>query len=97
MRRLMFVAAALVAGTFSLQAALAQETKQEGAEDEMSVTGTVTEVDDTTHEITVDGKTFNMPEQAGTAMMPAVGDKVTLFYEEREGENLITRIGQPQE
>lgn len=96
MRRLMLAMAALLAGTFSLQAALAQDTKQEGAGHEMSVTGTVTEVDETAQEIVVDGKTFTLADQAGTAMMPAAGDKVTLFYEEQGDKNMVTRIGQPQ-
>ena len=94
MRKLMLI---LAVGAFSLQGALAQQdAKQAGGEQEMQVTGTVTEVDEDANVITVDGKEFSLDDQAGTAMMPAVGDKVSLFYEEKGGENMVTRIGQPQ-
>lgn len=97
MRRLMFATATLLAGALSAQGALADESETEAtSENEMSVTGTVTEVNEDTHVIEVDGKTFSLDDQAGTAMMPAVGDKVTLFYEEQGDHNMVTRIGQPQ-
>lgn len=96
MRSLMFATAAVLAGALSWQGALAEEAKTEASENEMSVTGTVTEVDETAQEIVVDGKTFILADQAGTAMMPAAGDKVTLFYEEEGDKNMVTRIGQPQ-
>lgn len=59
------------------------------------VTGTVTAVDDQTHEITIGDETYAMARQAGTSMMPQVGDQVTLFYREEGDENVVTRIGQP--
>lgn len=96
MRKLLLMAATLAVGAFSLHGALAQQTKQEGSGNEMEVTGTVTEVDENTNVITIDGKEFKMAEQSGTALMPSVGDKVTLFYEEQGDQNMITRIGQPQ-
>ena len=96
MRRLMIGTAALLASAFSLQTALADDAKTEASENEMSVTGMVSEVDETAQEIVVDGKTFILADQAGTAMMPSAGDKVTLFYEEQGDKNMVTRIGQPQ-
>lgn len=100
MRKLLLTAALLAVGAFSLHGALAQQsqqTQQEGSGNEMQVTGTVTDVDDQDHVITIDGKEFNIAEQAGTAVLPAVGDKVTLFYEEKGDQNMVTRIGQPQQ
>jgi Cu/Ag efflux protein CusF len=61
------------------------------------VTGTVTGVDDQTHEITVGDETYAMSQQAGTSMMPQVGDQVTLFYREEGDEKVVTRIGQKQQ
>ena len=99
MRKLMLVAAALAAGAVGLNETAAQQTQQQGqaAEEAMKVTGMVTETDETTHEITIGDKTFVMPEQSGTAMFPQVGAEITVFYEEQDGKNVITRIGQAQE
>lgn len=58
------------------------------------VTGTVTSADSESGKIVVNGETYVMDKQAGTAMMPASGDKVSLTYEERGGEKVVTRIGQ---
>jgi hypothetical protein len=93
MRRLMLMSAALVAGTLSLQGASAQQQDPNAG---MKATGTVTEADEDMKEITLGDQTFVMPEQAGTAVFPQVGDKVTLFYEEQGDQKVITRIGQPQ-
>ena len=62
--------------------------------EEKSVTGTVTSAEAESGNIVIDGKTYVMPKQAGTAMMPEPGNPVTLFYEEQGGQNVITRIGQ---
>ena len=43
------------------------------------------------------GKTIDMSDQAGTAMFPKFGAEVTLFYEEQDGKNVVTRIGQAQQ
>jgi hypothetical protein len=61
------------------------------------VTGTVTTVDDQTHEITIGDETYVMSRQAGTSMMPQVGDQVTLFYREEGDEKVVTRIGQKRQ
>ncbi len=73
----------------------AQQQSGAPADSGTEVTGIVTSVDDQTHELVIDGENYVMPEQSGTAMMPAPGDKVTLFYEEQDGQKVITRIGQP--
>jgi hypothetical protein len=102
MRKLMLTVAALAAGALSLNGAIAQQTQteqqaQQGQED-MKVTGMVTEVDTDTNEITVDDKTFIMSDSAGGAsMMPQVGAEITLFYRDEGDKKLITRIGQAQE
>ena len=97
MRKLMLTVVALAAGALSLNGAAAQQTQQEG-QDDMKVTGMVTEVDKDTNEITVDDKTFIMSDSAGGAsMMPQVGAEITLFYRDEGDKKLITRIGQAQE
>jgi hypothetical protein len=97
MRKLMLTVAALAAGALSLNGAAAQQTQQEG-QDDMKVTGMVTEVDKDSNEITVDDKTFIMSDSAGGAsMMPQVGAEVTLFYRDEGDKKLITRIGQAQQ
>ena len=100
MRKLMLIAAALAAGAVGLNETTAQQTQQQGqaAEEDMKVTGMVTEADKSTNEITIGDKTFVMPDEAGGAsMFPQVGSEITLFYEEQDGKNVITRIGQAQE
>jgi len=88
--------AALATGALALGGAAAEEKAQ--AQDDMKVTGMVTEVDKDTNEITVEDETFVMPDSAGGAsVMPQVGAEITLFYREEGDEKLITRIGQAQE
>ena len=58
------------------------------------VTGLVTKIDQQTHAITIDGQEYVMVPTAGTAMMPSVGDRVSLNYREEGGKKVITRIGQ---
>jgi hypothetical protein len=87
------LAAVLLTGMLPLQAAIAE---QQGAV--TKVTGMVTEVDQDKHEITIDDQTFVMPEESGGAsLMPQVGAEVTLYYEEKDGEKTITRIGQAEQ
>jgi hypothetical protein len=86
MRKIMLVAAALALGAVGTASA-----------GEMKVTGIVTKADEQSKQITVGDKSFDMSDQAGTAMFPQVGGKVTLSYEERDGKNVVTRIGQAQQ
>jgi hypothetical protein len=95
MRKLMLIGAALAAGAFGLNQALAQQ--QQAAEEDMKVTGMVTEADQETKEITIDDQKFVMPEEGGGAsLFPQVGAEVTVFYREEGGQKVITRIGQAQ-
>jgi Cu/Ag efflux protein CusF len=96
MNRFVLTAAVLMTGAL-VQGAMAEEAKQTAADEGMKVTGMVTEVDDETKEITINDQTFVMPDESGGAsMMPQVGAEVTLFYEEKDGQRTITRIGQAQ-
>jgi hypothetical protein len=92
MRKVVLVAAALAAGVVGTNQLVYQ-----AAAEEMKVTGIVTKADEQSKQITVGDKTFDMSDQAGTAMFPQVGGKVTLSYEERNGKNVVTRIGQAQQ
>ena len=94
MRKLMLIGAALAVGAFGLNQTLAQ---QGGAEEDMKVTGTVTEADQETKEITIEDEKFVMPEEGGGAsLFPQVGAEITVFYREEGGQKVITRIGQAQ-
>jgi hypothetical protein len=113
MRKLTLVAAVLAAGALTLPYATAQDAQhppgeeeqgtdsqqvQQEPTDEMKVTGMVAEADQDSNEITIGDKTFIMPDEAGGAsLFPQVGAEVTVFYEEEDGKNVITRIGQAQE
>jgi Cu/Ag efflux protein CusF len=105
MRKMMLIAAALATGAVGVsQTAAAQDVnphkaatgEQQAATDEMEATGMVTKADEQTKEITIGDKKFVMSDQAGTYMFPQVGAEVTVFYEEQDGKNVITRIGQAQ-
>ncbi|HEX6319079.1 MAG TPA: hypothetical protein VFZ84_09400 [Burkholderiales bacterium] len=98
MRKLMLVATALVGGAIGLNQAAAQQSQQQATEEDMKVTGMVTEADKQTNEITIDDQTFVMPDSAGGASVwPQVGAEVTVFYEEQGDQKVITRIGQAQQ
>ncbi len=109
MKRLLVMAALLAAGLVppagaqqqGQQDPTAQQQQQQGqqatAASGTEVTGLVTAVDEQAHELVIDGQTYVMPEQSGTAMLPAEGDEVTLFYREEGGRRVITRIGQPRQ
>ena len=92
MRKVVFVAAALAAGVVGINQFVYQ-----AAAEEMKVTGIVTKADEQSKQITVGDKTFDMSDQAGTSMFPQVGGKVTLSHEERNGKNVVTKIGQAQQ
>ena len=91
MRKVVLVAAALAAGVAGINQLVYQ-----AAAEEMKVTGIVTKADEQSKQITVGDKTFDMSDQAGTAMFPQVGAEVTVFHEEQDGKNVVTRIGQAQ-
>jgi hypothetical protein len=93
MGRLTVLGIALAVGACAMGGGGGQADQQAMTSGE-EVTGTVTAVDDQTDEITVGGETYAMSEQAGTSMMPQVGDQVTLFYREEGDEKVVTRIGQ---
>jgi hypothetical protein len=100
MRKIMLIAAALVASAVGVsQTAAAQAVnpkaateEKQAATEEMKVTGVVTKADQHKREITIGDKSFVLSNEA----FPQVGAKVTAFYENRDGKNVITRIGQAQ-
>jgi Cu/Ag efflux protein CusF len=102
MRKLLIMSAALAAGALALPAVAAQQSQQSSANQQTTadpgtkVTGMVTEADKDTQQITINGQTFHMEHGGGAAMFPNIGDEVTLYYEERNGQKTVTRIGQPQ-
>jgi hypothetical protein len=59
------------------------------------VTGMVQKVDQRHGRVVIDGQTFIMNESGPLALVPQVGHRgVALFFDERNGEKVITRIGQ---
>jgi len=96
MGRLTVLAVGLALGACAMGGGGEQADQQAMTSGE-EITGTVTAVDDQTHEITIDDETYAMSQQAGTSMMPQVGDQVTLFYREEGDEKVVTRIGQKQQ
>jgi hypothetical protein len=93
MRKFMLIAAALVAGAGGVsQTVAAQDVKPTAVVEEMKVTGVVTKADQHKREITIGDKSFVLTNEA----FPQVGAKVTAFYENRNGQNVVTRIGQAQ-
>jgi hypothetical protein len=98
MRKLILTVALLAGGAFALDGAAAQQAQGQSSEEEMKVTGMVTEADQDTKEIQIEDETYVMPEESGGAsLFPQVGAEVTLFYTEEDGKKVITRIGQAQE
>ena len=85
MRQIMLVAAALALGAVGM-ASPRDEGHRKGHRGRQEA-----------KQITVGDKTFDMSDQAGTAMFPQVGAEVTVFYEEQDGKNVVTRIGQAQQ
>jgi hypothetical protein len=58
------------------------------------VTGMVQKVDQRHGRVVIDGQTFIMNESGPLALVPQVGHRVALFFDGRNGEKVITRIGQ---
>ena len=62
------------------------------------VTGIVTQADRQAGWIIVDGQTYVLSQKGGGDVgLPAVGEKVTLAYQERGGQKVITRLGQAKQ
>jgi hypothetical protein len=59
------------------------------------VTGIVTRADEQARQIIVNGETYTL--QGAEVSLPKAGNKITLSYEERAGQKVITRIGQPKQ
>jgi hypothetical protein len=79
---------------------VSEQVQQQGAgqEEGTKVTGLVTAADAETHEFTIDGETYVMPEEGGGAsLFPQTGAEVTLYYEEEGDQKVVTRIGQTAE
>jgi hypothetical protein len=58
------------------------------------VTGVVQKVDQRSGRVVIGGETFIMKDSGPLALVPQVGHKITLFFAERNGEKVITRLGQ---
>ena len=98
MRKLMLIGAALAVGAFGLNQTLAEQGSEQAADEDMKITGMVTEANQETKEITIEDEKFVMPEEGGGAsLFPQVGAEVTVFYREEDGQKVITRIGQAEE
>jgi hypothetical protein len=82
----------LLTGACGLSLALAGMAFAASAVNE--VTGTVQKVDKVSGRVVIAGQTFVMKASGPLALVPQVGHKVSLFFDERNGENVITRIGQ---
>jgi len=62
------------------------------------VTGIVTQADKQAGWIIVDGQTYVLSQKGGGDVgMPAAGEKVTLAYQERDGQKVITKLGQAKQ
>ena len=96
MRKFLLMTAALATGALAQIGTTAQAAQQTAANEDMKATGMVTKVDQDKHQIKVGDQTFMMPMGGGAAVMPQVGSKVTLYYEEKNGQKTVTRIGQAQ-
>jgi opacity protein-like surface antigen len=98
MRKLLMMSAALAAGMLSLSGATSQaaqptQQSQKMAAKGMKVTGMVTAANLGKQQITVDGQTFKMAMGGGETVWPQVGADVTLYYQNRNGQKTVTRIG----
>ena len=62
---------------------------------EPEVTGFVARADREAGQIVINGETYIL--QGGEVTLPEAGSKVTLSYQERGGQKVITRIGQPKQ
>jgi hypothetical protein len=59
------------------------------------VTGIVTRADEQAGKIVINGDTYIL--QGAEASLPRAGSTVTLSYEERGGQKVITKIGQAKQ
>jgi hypothetical protein len=62
---------------------------------ETEVTGIVTRADEQAGKIVINGETYIL--QGAEVSLPRAGSTVTLSYEERGGQKVITKIGQPKQ
>jgi hypothetical protein len=62
------------------------------------VTGIVTQADKQAGWIIVDGQTYVLSQKGGGDVgLPAAGEKVTLSYQERDGQKVVTKLGQAKQ
>ena len=80
-------------GSAAGQGAAGQSSTDSGTQ----VTGIVKEIDKNGGKMVVNDQTYVLGPSGGTAMVPARGDEITFFYEERDGQKVVTRIGQKQQ
>lgn len=64
------------------------------ASEAIVVTGKVEKFNKESGRMVIGGQTFIMEPSGPLALTPQVGHRVTLLYEERNGQKVITRIGQ---
>ena len=62
------------------------------------VTGIVTQADKQAGWIIVDGQTYVLSQKGGGDVgLPAAGEKITLSYQERDGQKVVTKLGQAKQ
>jgi hypothetical protein len=59
------------------------------------VTGIVTRADEQAGKIVINGETYIF--KGGEVSLPKAGNKITISYQERDGQKVITRIGQAKQ
>jgi hypothetical protein len=62
---------------------------------ETEVTGIVTRADEQAGKIVINGETYIL--QGAEVSLPKAGNKITLSYQERGGQKVITKIGQAKQ
>ena len=93
-RRLLSVAGGLAL----LGAAWAGDTYAAETSSGTEVTGIVTQADRQAGWIIVDGQTYVLSQKGGGDVgLPAAGEKVTLSYQERDGQKVVTKLGQAKQ
>jgi len=82
----------------STGAASQQGQAPAGTSSGTEVTGIVTQADKQAGWIIVDGQTYVLSQKGGGDVgLPAAGEKVTLSYQERDGQKVITQLGQAKQ
>jgi hypothetical protein len=82
----------------STGAAAQQGQAPAGTSGGTEVTGIVTQADKQAGWIIVDGQTYVLSQKGGGDVgLPAAGEKVTLSYQERDGQKVITQLGQAKQ